>query len=218
MTEIKPDGSRNTRNIKPEETIWNKFEQIFTKNYGSLASDPDYVTWLKKIKNEDYPGKYDKSYVRRWTLPLTSYGKHYDFCDVCLAPLSETDFVKTEKGQIIKKVHIFNEVKSELKIIEAGMKGKVLIAQNFGIYKELLEDGKTGILVSDNKDGWYKAMKKVILDKDYREMLAHNLHEFVKDRYELKNVTADRVQIYRDLVAKNRAEIAAKNIAVPVTV
>lgn len=200
ITEIRPDGSKNTRNIQPHETIWMKFEDIFTANYKEQSKDPEYFKWLAKIKKEEYPDMYTKNYIRRWTLPLTQYGKHYDYCDVCLAPIDGVDRYRTEKGQIINRVNYFNEVKSELKIIEAGMKKKALIAQDFGIYKELLKDGETGILIKDNKDGWYKAMKKIILDHDYREMLANNLHEFVRERYDLKNVTAQRAEYYKSLV------------------
>lgn len=199
ITEIRPDGSTNSRTIQPHESVWNKFEQIFTSDY-SLIKNKDYVEYLKKIKKEDFPGFEMENYVRRWTLPLTQYGKHYDYCDVCLAPLDETEIIKDNKGTISKRVHIFNEVKSELKIIEAGMKKKALIAQNFGIYKHLIKDGETGILISDNKKGWYKAMKDLILNPELREKLANNLHEFVKDKYELKNVTRDRVEFYKKII------------------
>lgn len=204
ITEIKPDGSRTTRSILPEETVWLKFEEIFTNKYSDTKKDEDYMKWLKKIKREEYPNQNLKNYIRRWTLPLTQYGKHYDYCDVCLAPIDSIDVHTTDKGQIIKKVNLFNEVKSELKIIEAGMKKKCLIAQDFGIYKEILKNGETGILVSDNKDGWYKAMRKVIQEPEYREMLANNLHEYVKDKYELKNVTANRAEDYKRILELKR--------------
>ena len=206
ITEIKPDGSRNTRTIEPHETIWMKFEEIFTSNYKEKNEDPEYFKWLSKIKREDYPGQYTKNFVRRWTLPLTQYGKHYDYCDVCLAPIDAIDRYKTEKGQIINRTNYFNEVKSELKIIEAGMKKKALIAQDFGIYKELIKDGETGLLIKDNKDGWYKAMKKIIQDPGYREMLANNLHEYVKEKYDLKNVTNQRAEIYKSLIKERAAK------------
>jgi glycosyltransferase involved in cell wall biosynthesis len=210
ITEIRPDGSRTTRAILPNETVWLKFEEIFTNKYSDVKKDEEYFKWLNKIKREEYPGQSTKSYIRRWTLPLTQYGKHYDYCDVCLAPIDSIDEQTTDKGQLIKKVNLFNEVKSELKIIEAGMKKKCLIAQNFGIYKELIKDGETGILISDNKDGWYKAMRKVIQDPAYREMLANNLHNYVKDKYELKNVTADRAEVYRQIL---QAKLAKQEIA-----
>lgn len=206
ITEIAQDGSRNTRNITPEETIWLKFEEIFTNKYSHVRDDKEYMKWLKKIKREEYPGEYTKNYVRRWTLPLTQYGKHYDYCDVCLAPIDSVDIKKTDKGQIINQVNYFNEVKSELKIIEAGMKKKCLIAQDFGIYKQLLTNGENGILIDDNKDGWYKAIRKVIQEPEYRQMLAENLHNFVKDKYELKNVTALRAEIYKKVLQDKKVE------------
>ena len=93
------------------------------------------------------------------------------------------------------------------------MKKKCLIAQNFGIYKEILKDGETGILISDNKDGWYKAMRKVIQEPEYREMLANNLHEFVKDKYELKNVTANRAIDYKKILEdKKKSTIVLQSL------
>lgn len=192
MTEVGPNGEYlNTRKINPNETIWNKFEEIFTNKYDSRIVSEDYKKYLSKCTNTEYQGAdvYSGSYVRRWTLPLTRYGEHYNYCDVCLAPLAE---------------NVFNEVKSELKIIEAGLTKKALIAQDFGIYKQLLEDGKTGILInkSDEIRGWYKAIKRVVEDVDYRNMLANNLYDFVKNKYTLANVTKTRVQFYKDIVAK----------------
>jgi len=217
ITEISPNGERRTRPIKPHETIWRKFEEIFTSNFKDKENDPEYYKWLDKIQkasDDDYKDKqYLKNYIRRWTLPLTQYGKHYDYCDVCLAPLVDVflEEIKHQKKdgstsiQVVKRPHIFNEVKSELKIIEAGMKKKVLIAQDFGIYSELIEDGKTGLLVKDDKKDWYKHMKRLIEDVNYREELANNLHEFVKDKYNIVNVTKDRVECYKKII-KEKSE------------
>lgn len=218
ITEIGPRGERKTRPIRPEETIWCKFEDIFTSGYKGKVNDPEYYDWLNKIKKPksgDYKDEqYDKDYVRRWTLPLTQYGKHYDYADVCLAPLVDTfvEHIKHQKPdgsvkvQEIKRRHVFNEVKSELKIIEAGMKKKALIAQDFGIYSELIEHGKNGLLVKNDKKDWYKHMKKLIQEPEYREELANNLHEFVKDKYEITNVTAERVKLYKTLMKEHKKE------------
>ena len=193
VTAIHPDGSQHTRKITPSETIWNKFEEIFTDNYNPNIVSADYQKWLKKFKNEPYPKEniLNETYVRRWTLPLTQYGKHYNYCDVCLAPL---------------EINTFNEVKSELKIIEAGMKKKVLIAQDYSVYKELLTHGETGLLVSvnSNEKGWYNEIKRVIEDKELREKLATNLHNFVKEKYSLTHLTQERIDIYHKMLAKNQ--------------
>ncbi len=216
VTEIAPDGQRRTRPIQPHETVWKKFEDIFTSGYKESSEDVEYYKWLNKIskpKSGDYKDEqFNKNYVRRWTLPLTKYGTHYDYADVCLAPLIDTFNEKIKhpkpdgsfKIQEVKRRHIFNEVKSELKIIEAGMKKKALIAQDFGIYSELLEDGKNGLLVKNDKKDWYKHMRKLIQEPDYREELANNLHEFVKDRYEITNVTKKRVEMYKTMMLNKK--------------
>jgi hypothetical protein len=197
MTTINPDGTQHTRKILPHETVWNQFEEIFTDNYNPNITDTQYVNWLKRHKNEPFPyGEvYEKNYVRRWTLPLTQYGKHYNYCDICLAPLAE---------------NTFNEVKSELKIIESGMKNKVLIAQDFGIYKKLIKHGENGYVISRsmNKMGWYVHLKKLILDKALRDKLAGNLHEFVKDKYSLKSLTKDRVDIYKGILEAKKQPVS----------
>jgi glycosyltransferase involved in cell wall biosynthesis len=213
ITEFRPDNSSTTRPIKPHESIWNRFEQIFTSNY-TLIKNKEYAEYLKTIKKEDFEGFELENYVRRWTLPLTQYGKHYDYCDVCLAPLEDIErYKQLPDGEIVSiydqrpgtvktRPHIFNEVKSELKIIEAGMKGKVLIAQDFGIYKKLIKNRENGILIPtfDNKKGWHRAIKEIILNPELREKLANNLHNFVKDKYELKNVTKERVDFYKKII------------------
>jgi len=217
ITEIDKLGRQKTRPILPHETVWNKFEHIFTggltpsadNSYSGLLDDPDYVKWLRKIEKKEDHNVLEKKYMRRWTLPLTQYAKHYDYCDVCLAPLNHIDEIITPKGQVIKNENVFNKVKSELKIIESGMKKKTLIAQDFGIYSKLIEDGKNGILIPTNKNDkeWYKAMRKVILDKDYRDDLANNLHEFVVDKYSLENVTKDRVAFYKQIVKEKKKAV-----------
>lgn len=202
ITEILPNGQHKVRQIQPHETVWNKFEAIFTKEYNGLNDDQEYVSWLKKIKKGTYPEENTKRFIRRWTLPLTQYAKHYDYCDVCLAPLAEDEMYKNDKGVISRRKNVFNEVKSELKIIEAGIKKKALVAQNFGIYKDLIEDGKTGILVDRNDKGWYKAMRRLILEPDFRNELAENLHQYVINKYEIKTVTSKRCEIYKEILNK----------------
>ena len=86
---------------------------------------------------------------------------------------------------------------------------KTLIAQDFGIYRELISNGVNGILVpkARNVRGWYEAIKKVIEDKEYREMLADNLYNFVIDKYTLEAVTVKRVNFYREIYNKKHADM-----------
>lgn len=196
MTEVDQDGKHvNTRKILPSETVWNRFEEIFTNNYNPNVISEDYKKYLLKYSNEEYKGAdvYKGPYIRRWTLPLTRYGEHYNFCDVCLAPLAE---------------NTFNEVKSELKIIEAGLKRKVLIAQDYSVYKELITNGVNGILINkkNNTRGWYEAIKYLINHPEKVKELSDNLYDFVIKRYTLDIVTKQRVEFYKDIIKQKETE------------
>jgi len=206
LTQIdEANGKQSQRAILPKETVWyNTFERVFTSNYKGLSDNQEYIEWLNKFDKKSYKDEYNQKYVRRWTKPLTTYMAQYENINVLLAPLCDTDTITTERGQIIKQVNMFNKVKSELKIIEAGMKRKALIAQNFGIYQNLLTDGENALLIDVNKNdkGWYQAMRKLILDPGLVEKLSDNLHNFVKDKYDIKNVTKSRVAFYKDVLKK----------------
>ena len=98
--------------------MWYKYEQIFTDNY-NIVSDK-YKKFLLSFERGEFEGVDDEPYKRVWTKPITSYGTNYDLFDISIAPLKES---------------IFNKVKSQLKVIEAGFHKKALIAQDFGPYQ-----------------------------------------------------------------------------------
>jgi len=106
------------RPIKPIESVWYKYEQIFTDNYKSIS--PEYKDFLLKFKEETYPNVANECYRRVWTKPISTYATNYNLFDISLAPIEE---------------NIFNKVKSQLKVIEAGFHHKAIIAQNFGPYQ-----------------------------------------------------------------------------------
>jgi len=166
MTEINPvTKEERSRPIKPEESVWNKFENIFTA-HGKAEGD---------------------QYVRRTTIPITQYGKHYNHLDICLAPLVQ---------------NTFNECKSELKLVETGMHAKCLIASDLYIYGELIDHGVNGMVVDPRKNHklWYKYIKQLILDEDLRKKLSKNLYEYISMEYNLNMVTNKRCEFYKELL------------------
>jgi glycosyltransferase involved in cell wall biosynthesis len=194
VTEINQQtGEQKQRPIKPHETVWSEYENIFTER-GSLIT-PEHKEFLSKyIPNEIYTGEEEPFYTRIWTEPVTSYAKNYSNFDVSLAPL---------------KNHIFNRVKSQLKVIEAGFYKKALIASDLGPYTiDLTHSLKNGNFVdgnallvkeSRNHSDWSKWMKKLINNPSWAEDLGERLYETVSKRYDLNIVTETRAQIYKEL-------------------
>jgi len=191
ITEInKQTGEQKQRPILPHETVWAQYEKIFTNNYSVLPED--YKNFLFKYKEEDYDNPY--YYHRVWTKPVTSYAKNYSKFDVSLAPL---------------KNHIFNRVKSQLKVIEAGFYKKAIIASDLGPYTidltHSLQNGNfvdgNALLVRENRNhsDWHKFMKKLIDNPSWAEDLGERLYETVSQRYDLNIVTETRAQIYKEI-------------------
>jgi len=192
VTEIdRATGQERQRPIKPEETVWAKYEEIFTNNY-NLIPNQEYKDFLMKYKQEEYSN--EQFYHRVWTLPVTSYAKNYSKFDVSLAPI---------------KNHIFNRMKSQLKVIEAGFYKKAIIASDIGPYTidltHSLQNGNfvdgNALLVRENRNhaDWAKYIKKLIDNPTWAEDLGERLYETVKDKYDLNTVTDTRAQIYKNL-------------------
>lgn len=192
-----PDGKVTERPIKPEETVWVKYEEIFTDNYSIVS--PEYKEHLQKYVKKDFEGLENEPYRRVWTKPVTSYASNYNLFDVSLAPLEE---------------NTFNKVKSQLKIIEAGFHKKAIICQNFGPYTidttNAYERGGTYDLNSNalmvdtrkNHKFWFKFVKEIIENEELRTKLSENLHNTVKDKYSLHTTAKMRADFYKKILEK----------------
>jgi glycosyltransferase involved in cell wall biosynthesis len=194
VTEINQQtGEQKQRDILPEETVWARYEEIFTNKYDMV--DPKHKEFLMKFKEEEYISDTLPFYNRVWTKPVTSYASNYRLFDVSLAPI---------------KNHIFNRVKSQLKVIEAGFYKKAIIASNVGPYtidlKHGLKNGEftdgNALLVDEsrNHSDWAKYMKKLIDNPNWGYDLGQRLYETVKDTYDLNKVTKDRAELYKSLI------------------
>jgi len=192
-------GQQTQRPIKPMESVWYKYEQIFTDNY-SIVSE-DYKKHLLSFSNEEYPNATNEPYRRVWTKPVSTYASSYNLFDISLAPLVDNKF---------------NSMKSQLKVLEAGFHKKALIAQDFDPYKiDLInakakpsdennnsifnENGNAYLVTNDSKD-WYKYIKRLVTNPEQIEILSNNLYNTVKDRYSLETVSEQRRELYLKLL------------------
>jgi glycosyltransferase involved in cell wall biosynthesis len=192
------NGEIYQRPLLPKESVWYEYECILTDNYRLVS--PEYKEWLNRfIPNASYPFEDDEPYKRRWTKGIMSYCTHYNDIDVLMVPLENT---------------LFNSCKSELKLIEAGMMNKAAIVSNFGPYKigtvNFFEKGGAinpegnCILIDRNKahKDWAKTIEKLVKNPDYIEMLRNNLHNSIKDKYDLVNVTRERAEWYKSILKR----------------
>ena len=197
VTIFDKDGTlKQQRPIKPEESVWYRYEQNVTDNYRIVS--PEYRAFLERfVPNLQWPNASNEAYRREWTKDISKFATHYRNVDVLIAPLEETEF---------------NAVKSELKFIEAGFTKTAVIASNFGPYTigsknmfkfggEIDMDGNC-ILVDKRKahKDFVKAIKKLVDNPELITTLQNNMHETVKDKYDIRNVTDKRAAWYKEIV------------------
>ena len=201
VTMIDPNtGQQTQRPIQPMESVWYKYEQIFTNNYSTVSEK--YKKHLLSFTKDEYADIENEPYRRVWTKPVSSYASNYNLFDISLAPLVD---------------NTFNKVKSQLKVIESGFHKKALIAQDFGPYQidltnaKIKADSKNGdtntfnengnaYLVNNNSKEWYQFLKKLINNPEQIEILSNNLHNTVKDTYSIEAVSKTRRELYLSLV------------------
>jgi glycosyltransferase involved in cell wall biosynthesis len=194
VTEINQQtGEHKKRDILPHETVWAQYEKIFTQNYSTVSED--YKKYLNTFAPEGYPNEMNEPYLRVWTKPVQSYAKNYSKFDVSLAPI---------------KNHVFNRMKSQLKVIESGFYKKAIIASNLGPYtidlKHCLDHGNfvdgNALLVDENRNhsDWAKFIEKLVKNPNMAKDMGERLYETVKDTYDLNVVTKARAEFYKSIV------------------
>lgn len=196
ITEInKQTGEQKQRPIQPHETVWAKYEEIFTNNYKIIT--PEYKLFLDRFVEDSFENEKFENYRRVWTKHITQYARNYSKFDISIAPI---------------KNHTFNQVKSQLKVIEAGFYKKALIASEVGPYtidlRHALKNGEftdgNALLVPENRNhsDWAKNIKKLVDNPNMIIDLGERLYETVKDTYDLRNVTKARAEWYKLIVDK----------------
>lgn len=93
------------------------------------------------------------------------YAEFYDMINVALIPLRDNRF---------------NNLKSNLKLLEAGFKKKAAIVSNVFPYAPHLKHGKNCLVVK-HKNDWYKHMTRLINNPSMVTDLAEQLYEDVKE-------------------------------------
>lgn len=188
--------SYETRDLKPEETVWSKYEKVFTSDY-KLVENPEYVKWLKRF---DLTGPYEgnmstEPYIRHRTQGVHLFANAYRVADICLAPIKVFGKETSNRYQFAK---------SNLKAIEAGFHKVPLIASEVPTYtgdKEFV-DGKNIVFVKPERQSkdWFKKMKQMLQNPNMVKDLGEAAYELVSKKYDLKTITEGRAAFYKSIV------------------
>ena len=151
---------------------------------GSISHNPDLemikpalVKILKEFKNvkfviygkintdlsDEFPNQVKIKSFKNWRkLP-----KIISNIDINIAPI---------------EYNIFNEAKSENKWVEAALVKIPTVSSNFGAFKNVIQNKKTGFKCTNNHQ-WYKALKILINNEDLRKEIGENAFNYCKNKY-----------------------------------
>jgi processive 1,2-diacylglycerol beta-glucosyltransferase len=156
-------------NPNPE---FDEIEKLLTDNYSFKNYDTEYFNYLMQRTPAMEHIAFDKPYRRVWGKDVRNYGSIYNSADVCLVPLVQ---------------NTFNECKSELKIVEAGVMKKAVICSDILPYNRWIIDGVNGILIKPERNfiDWFVAIRKLILNPELVKELGEALHKTVAENFNL---------------------------------
>ena len=86
-------------------------------------------------------------------------------------------------------------------VIEAGTMGLPQVVTDINGANEIIIAGKNGMIVPPrNSDALYDAMKRMITDAKWRELLASNARNMIANRYEQSFVRKCLLDFYKDII------------------
>lgn len=120
-------------------------------------------------------------------MDVFSFGQMYELIDIVIAPLVDTEF---------------NRCKSNLKIVEAGWKGKCVIASDVFPYACTIRNNESGVLINNRKahKDWYKVIKSLILNEDKRKSLSNELQKDIFTNFNAENYKEHLISLYESVI------------------
>jgi glycosyltransferase involved in cell wall biosynthesis len=97
----------------------------------------------------------------------------------------------------------FCNAKSELKYFEQALIGVPVIASPTAPYRECITHGVNGLLANDTEE-WTDALEKLINDVDFRDTLAKNAKEHIKDIYYPSAIGSQANNVYSQILSSSK--------------
>jgi glycosyltransferase involved in cell wall biosynthesis len=140
------------------------------------------------------------------TFTIVGYGPLYEYANRLVQDLNLREVVTmVGKQSDVRKFLWDSDISigtrgSYITTLEAWAAGMPVIAPNFGIMKEIISDGDTGLLVPPgNIDELASAMINLVKNKDLRSTIVANATKAL-EKHDIQNVASSIVEIYRSLL------------------
>lgn len=119
-------------------------------------------------------------------------------CDITLSPLVDT---------------LFNRAKSEIKWSESALVEVPTVASNIGAFKEIVQSGRTGLLVENTENAWYEGISSLVEDLELRQKIAKQAREYVLEHCRTTGERAVRLRQFIEDVTPSVIAFGGINIS-----
>lgn len=170
-------GTSHTEDMRTIFPVFQHYNHLDFTFYGFIPKNPEALRIAAYCSN-NFKNPYYKSMPQ---VPLDKYMYGYDNLDCCIAPLVDEEF---------------NKYKSNLKVLEAGLKKCALICSPIACYTDTVPDDMVTYCKSI-KD-WKIAIKQH-QDLAYTRERGEKLHKWVIENYSLEEINKPRMALLESL-------------------
>lgn len=160
--------------------IWPVFQHYNHLNF-TFCGYSETSPQAKRMEDTCSNNKKNPNYKREFIKPLDKYMESYDNLDCCIAPLTD-DY--------------FNQFKSNLKVLEAGIKRCAIICSPNPCYTDTVPDNL--VTYCKTIKDWKEAFRKH-KDLNYTQEKGHALYDWVITNYNLEDANKTRLNIIQSL-------------------
>lgn len=155
----------------------------YSLNLFGYKEDSVYFDYAKVVTDN---GTFSKGLTLYPSLPVPEYLFFYNMIEVSLVPLIPNKF---------------NSLKSELKLVEAGMFEKTVIASNVLPYKPYLSHKKNAF-IANSKTDWFKGIKYFVKNPGAVSDFGKQLCLDMQKHFNYEHITKIRANAYQEIITK----------------
>lgn len=142
-----------------------------------VALPDDLPDWCRTI---DLPPEITESYPA-----FVNWLQSANHWHIGLAPLVDTNF---------------NRAKSGIKYLDYAALGLAVAASDIEGYRGIISDGTDGVLVRNAEKAWYEALRRLVMDHEYRQRLQENAMAKLASKHRLSGLLQKRMSAFKALL------------------
>ena len=98
------------------------------------------------------------------------------------------------------RAHLFNDSKSHIKALQYWANKTPVVCSPSPAYNDLVIDGENGI-VAETEDDWYKAISRLLDDREERDRLGANGYKLLVEKYDIRNFANNWLNLFSNMLS-----------------